>query len=164
MSRRLALAPLAAVALCLGAAAQAAPASKDLRPKLEKAPDGTPIVVLHLAPCLIRELESRALPFSPKKPGDCEALNRASLPVRRDGFLRLRLPAGRYIFRVINADAPWPAGFELRGEVDPGLPKTRGDGIAPGIGKDFRIELKPGRYLLRCPISPTPDYRLLVEG
>jgi hypothetical protein len=154
---------LLAVALLWSSAAGAADL-EDWRPALEKTPDGTPVVVLNLSPCRVREAEPRAVPLAPATPGACEVLNRASLPVRERAFKRLRLPAGRYVFRVFNADVAWPIGFEIRGATDAALPKTKGEDIRPGTGKDFLIDLKPGRYLYRCPLSPTPDYPLLVEG
>ncbi len=153
---------LAIAALWSGAAGAAD--LEDWRPALEKTSDGTPVVVLNLTGCRVREAEPRAVPLTASAPGGCEALNRASLPVRERAFRRLRLPAGRYVFRVFNADVAWAAGFEMRGATDASLPKATGQGIAPGTGKDFLIDLKPGRYLYRCPLSPTPEYPLLVEG
>ena len=142
----------------------AAAAPQELKPRLRKAADGTTIVELHQTACQFRNVESDPVTYRAKTAADCQRINRASVPIRKQGFRLLRLPAGRYIFRVYNDDVPYEVGFKLKGAWDPSLPKLTGAGIKAGTGKDFVVDLKPGKYHYACPLNPTPEYPLLVEG
>ena len=33
-----------------------------------------------------------------------------------------------------------------------------------GKSRDYAIDLEPGEYVYSCPLNPTPDYRLIVNG
>lgn len=77
----------------------------------------------------------------------------------------MRLPAGRYIFRVTNESVPYEVGFWLRGQGlgRATLPAVSGGGLEPGTTRDYAITLAKGAYYYSCPLNPTPDYTLLVE-
>jgi len=98
---------------------------------------------------------------------DCEAINDRTSAGRLQQAETLRLKPGKYIFRVSNRDVPYSLGFWLRPAslIDRvRLPSVSGGGLATGVTLDYEIELKPGEYLYSCPLNPTPDYRLIVEG
>lgn len=160
MMRRLPL--LLALGWC-GAAHAAPPV--DFQPKLSAKADGTPVVVLTASPCLITEAEKDPIPYGAKDAATCERLKRATLPVREPGFKRMRLKAGKYVFRILNRDVPWPVDFALKGAHDPSLPKTggQGGGAPAGQGLDYAVELKAGVYVYASPGNGTPEYPLLVE-
>ena len=44
------------------------------------------------------------------------------------------------------------------------LPSVSGGGLTTGATKDYEIELSAGEYLYSCPLNPTPDYKIVVEG
>ena len=155
-----ALVPLLAV----GVGSNAAAAPPELKPHLHKNVNGRTVVELHQTACQFKQAESDPVTYRASSTADCQRINRASLPIRQPGFRLLRLPAGRYVFRIYNDDVPYDVGFQLRGAWDPSLPKLTGAGIKAGTGKDFVVDLKPGRYHYACPLNPTPKYPLLVEG
>ena len=37
-------------------------------------------------------------------------------------------------------------------------------GLGLGATKDYEVELKPGEYVYSCPLNPTLDYKLVVQG
>ncbi len=37
-------------------------------------------------------------------------------------------------------------------------------GSTPASAKDYMINLKPSDYLYSCPLNPTLDYKLVVQG
>ena len=147
-----------------GAGAQAPEQAPEANPARLTAPDGTPILVLHQAPCLIKEAEADASAFESKSRADCARINRATASLREDSTRLLRLPAGKYVFRIYNDTVPYEVGFEIKGAQDPGLPTTRGGGVKAGGSRDFPITLVPGRYVYRCPLNETPAYPLIVEA
>lgn len=154
-------------ALCWGAASAAPPmevAAPEATPKITAAANGWKIVELHQAACMIKEAEHDPLTYTTKAPSDCKRINRASADLRKEGMRLLRLPAGHYVFRVYNDGVPYPVGFSLKGAQDPGLPKVEGGDVKKGMSRDFRVHLVPGRYVYRCPLNPTPEYQLVVEG
>jgi hypothetical protein len=62
---------------------------------------------------------------------------------------------------------PYQLGFWLRGSGVVGrvtLPGVSGGGLTTGATKDYAVTLKAGEYLYSCPLNPTPDYKLVVEG
>lgn len=110
--------------------------------------------------------------FKTTRKADCEAINAASGAQRLAEAKVLELPPGRYIFRVTNRNVPYELGFWLR-EKDydwrnPLHKLTKisisGGGLFQGQTQDYEVELKPGEYLYSCPLNPTPNYRLVVEG
>lgn len=105
--------------------------------------------------------------FRPQAKADCEAINERSGDERLGAARVLRLQPGRHVFRVANRDVPYPLGFWLRGDgliERARLPSVSGGGIEAGGTREYVIELTPGSYVYSCPLNPTPDYRLVVEG
>jgi len=135
----------------------------DVVPPLEKAADGTPVLVLHQLVCVFKEGEPTALPYTARTAAECERVNRVSAELRRKDFKRLRIRAGKYVVRAVNVNVPWQTGLELSGERDVGLPKIAATGIAAGTGKEMRVALEPGQYIYLDPVSKTASYELLVE-
>lgn len=137
--------------------------NSDVVPALEKAPDGTPVLVLHTLVCAFQEGEPDALPYTAQSAADCERVTRQSEELRRKSFKRLRVRAGKYVVRAVNVNVPWATAFELRGERDVALPKIEAKEIAQGTGKEMRVQLVAGQYVYLDPVSKTPTYELLVE-
>ncbi len=147
---------LAASALALGLAA---------RPALAE----TPMVIeLTQTPCQFIESEQgRDHGYVSTKKSDCEAINDQTGAARLENSKVITLKPGKYVFRVTNKNVPYPLGFWLRGDGllnRATLPSVSGGGLTTGATKDYVIELKAGEYVYSCPLNPTPDYKLLVEG
>ncbi len=54
---------------------------------------------------------------------------------------------------------------ELAGGLGQGNDRRRcGGGLTEGATQDYEIVLEAGEYLYSCPLNPTPDYKLVVEG
>jgi len=105
--------------------------------------------------------------FDARSADDCESINSESGEQRVDDAEVIKLKPGRYVFRVTNQDVPYALGFWLRGAGIVGrvsLPSVSGGGLVTGTTKDYAIELEEGEYFYSCPLNPTPDYRLVVEG
>ena len=150
-----------AAALALGVAA--APASAQQAAVIE----------LTQTPCQFVESENDVdHRFASKAKADCEAINADTGAERLAAAKVIKLKAGSYVFRVTNRNVPYALGFWLR-DADYNwknpihkLTKTSvsGGGLAIGTTKDYAVDLEPGEYLYSCPLNPTPDYRLVVEG
>lgn len=97
---------------------------------------------------------------------DCTAINERSGAERVADAAPLQLQPGKYIFRVTNKNVPYELGFWLRGQgfSRVTLPGTSGGGLTEGVTRDYEIELTEGEYFYSCPLNPTPDYQLIVEG
>ncbi len=105
--------------------------------------------------------------FASIKKSDCEAINAETGAARLAEAKVLTLKPGAYIFRVTNKNVPYQLGFWLRGSGIVGrvaLPSVSGGGLTTGATKDYAVTLKAGEYLYSCPLNPTPDYKLVVEG
>ena len=105
--------------------------------------------------------------FETESAQDCEAINGENGEQRAADADVIRLKPGRYVFRVTNQDVPYELGFWLRGAGIVGrvsLPSVSGGGLVAGTTQDYEIELEEGEYFYSCPLNPTPDYRLVVEG
>lgn len=105
--------------------------------------------------------------YNSRAAADCEAINSRTGEQRLQQAEPLRLKPGAYTFRVTNRDVPYELGFWLRAAslIDRvRLNSVSGGGLATGKTQDYRIELKPGEYVYSCPLNPTPNYRLIVEG
>ncbi len=105
--------------------------------------------------------------FASAKKSDCEAINAETGATRLAKANVLTLKPGKYIFRVTNENVPYQLGFWLRGSGIVGrvtLPSVSGGGLTTGATKDYAVTLKAGEYLYSCPLNPTPDYKLVVEG
>jgi len=147
---------LAASALAMGLAAQ---------PVLAETPT---VIELTQTPCQFVESENgKDLGYVSKKKADCEAINDQSGAERLASSKVITLKPGKYVFRVTNKNVSYPLGFWLRGDGllnRATLPSVSGGGLTTGATKDYVIELKAGEYVYSCPLNPTPDYKLVVEG
>lgn len=92
-------------------------------------------------------------------------INEKTLNDRQTSFKPLRLKPGEYIFRVTNRDVPYELDFYLQrqGLSQATLPKASGGGLGKGGTQDYRVTLKPRKYMLCRPLNPTPDYPLVVQ-
>lgn len=110
--------------------------------------------------------------FSSSKKADCQAINARTAADRLEKATTLVLKPGSYVFRVTNRNVPYTLGFWLRDEDynwrNPlhRITKTSvsGGDLEMGETDDYEVELKPGKYLYSCPLNPTPNYRLIVQG
>jgi hypothetical protein len=133
------------------------------KPSEVNPPETATVITLTQVGCQFLEAETQNQQFKPQRAEDCQELNAKT--DRRPGFKPLKLKAGDYIFRVTNQNVPYELGFYLRGEgvQSVTLPKVSGGGLTQGLTQEYRISLKPGKYLFSCPLNPTPDYPLRVE-
>jgi len=147
---------LAASALAFGFAAQTAAAEMPT------------VIQLTQTACQFVESENgRDHGYVSKRKADCKAINNDSGAERLASSKTITLKPGKYIFRVTNKNVPYPLGFWLRGDGlvnRASLPSVSGGGLTTGATKDYVIELKAGDYVYSCPLNPTPNYRLVVEG
>ena len=124
---------------------------------LEETPDGLALR-LELLPCRF----SGAEPNATFDTGDgCRSVNAASVHEREQ--IALVVHPGTYLFVVENNAFDRALGLWLRREDEPTLPLVAGGGAAMGSDAQWSVELHPGRYLYSCPLSPTPDYLLIVR-
>ena len=105
--------------------------------------------------------------YTPTTAEDCKAINAQNGEERNAKAVTLRLTPGKHIFRVTNENVPYELGFWLRGDGVINrvrLPSVSGGGLTTGQTRDYAINLEPGEYLYSCPLNPTLDYKLVVEG
>lgn len=104
--------------------------------------------------------------YMPKSAADCKEINARTGEQRLAKSKVLTLKPGEYIFRVTNKNVPYGLGFWLRGSGFGRLtlPSVSGGGLDQGKTLDYKVTLKPGSYVYSCPLNPTPDYALRVEG
>ena len=110
--------------------------------------------------------------YQPATADDCRTINSNTSEDRLSKAKVLRLKPGEYVFRVTNKNVPYQLGFWIResdyklGNPVHKLTKTSvsGGGLTLGTTKDYAVNLEPGEYLYSCPLNPTPNYRLIVEG
>ena len=110
--------------------------------------------------------------FKTAKAADCDAINERTGADRLAKAPTLELAPGAYVFRVTNRDVPYELGFWLRHRDydwrNPLHKLTRtsvsGGGLAVGKTQSYEVELTPGEYVYSCPLNPTPNYRLVVNG
>ena len=156
MSKFLLKATLAASGLAAVVAATAANAA-----------DEAQVIELTQTACQFVEIETGDHGYTSSSKADCETINSKSGSDRLAKSETIKLKPGKYIFRVTNKNVPYGLGFYLRGDgiVNRAtLPSVSGGGLNQGVTKDYEITLKPGEYVYSCPLNPTPDYKLLVEG
>lgn len=91
----------------------------------------------------------------------CRAINRTTVHGRTARALVVH--PGEYEFVVTNSAFERPLGLWLRREDDQNTPVLSGGGADFGENKSWTAELLPGRYIYSCPLSPTPDYLLIVR-
>lgn len=129
--------------------------------------DGVTVIELTQSGCQFLEPEHQDLGHEPATKADCEAINERTAENRLAAAEILTLKPGKYIFRVTNQDVPYELGFYLRAAATlsvPFKPKTSGGGLTAGVTRDYEIELEEGDYVYSCPLNPTPDYLVRVEG
>ncbi|WP_458526208.1 hypothetical protein [Onishia taeanensis] len=126
------------------------------------------MIELHQVACQFLESEHGVdHDFETARKADCEAVNERTGEARLAKAKVLALAPGDYIFRVTNVDVPYDLGFWLRGDglIDRArLPSVSGGGLSSGSTKDYAITLEPGEYVYSCPLNPTPDYVIQVNG
>jgi hypothetical protein len=126
------------------------------------------VIELTQTPCQFLESENGIdRGFTSARKADCEAINARTGTQRLADAKVLKLKPGKYIFRVSNKNVPYGLGFWLRGDgfiSRATLPSVSGGGLATGTTKDYAINLEPGEYVYSCPLNPTPDYKIIVEG
>jgi hypothetical protein len=131
------------------------------------AQDATVIELTQTACQFVEAEHGKDLGYVSKQKSDCEAINSQSGDERLANAKTIRLKPGKYVFRVTNKNVPYALGFWLRGDGvlnRARLPSTSGGGLTEGASRDYEIELPAGEYVYSCPLNPTPDYRLVVEG
>lgn len=110
--------------------------------------------------------------YMPMTAKDCKTINAQTGDERLSKSEVLTLKPGKYLFRVSNQDVPYELGFWLREhDYDWRNPlhkvskiSVSGGGLVQGKINEYEVELKPGEYLYSCPLNPTPNYRIKVEG
>jgi hypothetical protein len=125
------------------------------------------VIDLTQTACQFVEVEGVDHGFTSTKKADCEAINSQSGADRLAKSETLQLKPGKYVFRVKNENVPYELGFWLRGDglVNRAtLPSVSGGGLLEGATQDYEIELSAGEYVFSCPLNPTPDYKIVVEG
>ena len=125
------------------------------------------VIVLTQVGCQFTESENGVdHMYKTTKAADCKAINAKTGQARLAKAKVLRLKPGPHIFRVTNKNVPYGLGFWLRGKGlgRVTLPGVSGGGLNLGVTLDYKITLKPGEYFYSCPLNPTPDYRLVVDG
>ena len=130
------------------------------------------LVKLTQVGCQFLESEPKNYMFMPKKDADCVAINKKTAKDRLAKAKVIKLKPGKYVFRVTNKNVPYVLGFWLRSKgYRPGNPidkltktSVSGGGLTLGKSQDYEVTLKPGEYVYSCPLNPTPNYRLVVEG
>ncbi len=125
------------------------------------------VIELTQTACQFVEAEGTDRGYSSTSKADCEAINAKDGADRLAKSKTISLKPGKYIFRVTNKNVPYGLGFYLRGDGlvnRASLPSVSGGGLNKGVTKDYEITLKPGEYVYSCPLNPTPDYKIKVEG
>lgn len=118
-----------------------------------------PRLVLTLAPCHFTEAEPDFEPVVSEQ--DCRAVNRTSFEGRSQRALVV--PPGDYEIEVHNAAFDRDLGFWLRREDDWSISAVSAGGVPSGGSRSWLVSLTPGRWIYSCPLSPTPDYLLIVR-
>ncbi len=131
------------------------------------AAEAATVITLTQTPCQFVETEAGDLGYKSMSAKDCKTINKQTGAARIAKAKVLKLKPGDYTFRVTNKNVPYDLGFWLRGQGVIGratLPSVSGGGLTTGTTKDYSITLKPGKYYFSCPLNPTPDYQIIVDG
>ncbi len=132
-----------------------------------QASEDAQIIELTQTACQFVEIEGKDHGYTSTKKADCNEINKKTGAERLASSEVLKLKPGKYIFRVKNENVPYALGFWVRGDGLANralLPSVSGGGLTEGTTKDYEITLKAGEYVFSCPLNPTPDYKLVVEG
>ncbi len=125
------------------------------------------VIELTQTACQFVEVEGSDHGYASGSKADCEKINEGSGAERLDKAETLKLKPGTYVFRVTNKNVPYDLGFWLRGDGllnRATLPSVSGGGLSEGATKDYEVTLTAGEYVFSCPLNPTLDYKLVVEG
>ncbi len=125
------------------------------------------VIELTQTACQFVEVEGVDHGYASTGADDCNVINGASGEERQAEAETLRLAPGDYVFRVTNQNVPYQLGFWLRGDGllnRATLPSVSGGGLHEGQTRDYTVSLEPGEYVFSCPLNPTLDYKLVVEG
>lgn len=125
------------------------------------------VIELTQTACQFVEVEGTDHGFTSTKKADCETINASSGAERLAQFKTLQLNPGKYVFRVKNENVPYELGFWLRGDGlvnRANLPSVSGGGLFEGAAQEYEIELSAGEYVFSCPLNPTPNYKIVVQG
>lgn len=118
-----------------------------------------PTVTLTLKPCSFSPAENATIDT-----GDadhCRRANHTTFDAR--GQTAIVLSPGIWDIAVTNDAFDRPLGLWLRAEDDPATPIISAGGVDPDATRTWRVVLPEGRYIYSCPLSPTPDYLLIVR-
>jgi hypothetical protein len=138
-----------------------------------RADSGENVIELTQVACQFLESENGVdHDFTTQGKADCQRINAKTAEERLDEARVMTLEPGTYTFRVTNKDVPYTLGFWIReagyqpGNAVDKLTKTSvsGGGLDQGETKDYTVKLEPGEYRYSCPLNPTPNYKLVVEG
>lgn len=155
---RVSLAPTVAASALVSALAMSGPAA---------ATDAT-VIEFTQTGCQFVEAENGTdHGYKTSSKADCEAINSNDGAERLAKSKVLKLKPGKHVFRVTNKNVPYSLGFWIRGDGllnRAKLPSTSGGGLETGKSLDYEIDLVPGEYVYSCPLNPTPDYKIVVEG
>jgi len=125
------------------------------------------VVELTQTACQFVEVEGVDYGYTSTEKADCETINAESGDERLAKAETLTLKAGKHVFRIKNENVPYELGFWLRGDGlinRATLPSVSGGGLFEGKTQDYEIELAAGEYVFSCPLNPTLDYKIVVEG
>ena len=125
------------------------------------------VIELTQTACQFVEIEGVDHGYASNGADDCNDINSATGGERLAEAETLRLAPGDYVFRVTNQNVPYQLGFWLRGDgllSRATLPSVSGGGLHEGQTQDYAVSLEPGEYVFSCPLNPTLDYKLVVEG
>lgn len=92
---------------------------------------------------------------------ECQHENLTTFSTREQQVLMI--PAGQYEILIKNPYIDRELGFWLRSMNHPENTLATGGGIGLNEEEIFDVQLLPGSYLYSCPVSPTPDYLLVVQ-
>lgn len=112
-----------------------------------------------LRPCRFAHAEPGFTTDAPD--GHCRDVNQTTMDERAQRALVLS--PGTWVVTVTNDAFDRELGLWLRSTEAPEVPIISAGGIARGESRQFTVALTPGEYIYSCPLSPTPDYTLIVR-
>ena len=125
------------------------------------------VIELTQTACQFVEVEGSDHGYTSNSKADCEKINETNGAELLAKSETIKVKPGSYVFRVTNKNVPYDLGFWLRGSGlinRATLPSVSGGGLSEGATKDYEITLTAGEYVFSCPLNPTLDYKLVVEG
>lgn len=75
----------------------------------------------------------------------------------------LRVPAGAHAITLVNLGPAAAGGLWIRDVDDAARTALSAGGATQGVPIVYEVELAPGRYRVSGPLTPTPDYLLIVD-